>query len=243
MASRIRPAYVTVGFAVLFAVIANLSWATALTTAGPWFNASVSLQVYTVAIGLASLLAVVLVHHATAQAESLEASLRRLDRRVALLRATPPDRALDGPVHHVSVPHDPEVPTESDLEALADADTPALVALEKEGHDTLVSVPAATRAASRPARTEVLRMLVRERIAVREARARVWTTAAGPVLLAVIFLAIAGPMLPGVDGFATAHYQLNTALILFLAYGFAPLVAWSVLSLGMIGSAPRRASL
>ena len=33
-------------FAVALAVIANLAWATAAATTGPWFSAAVSIQVY-----------------------------------------------------------------------------------------------------------------------------------------------------------------------------------------------------
>jgi hypothetical protein len=239
MAFRLRPSLVAVGFAVLFAVIANLSWATALTTTGPWFGVTVSLAVYAVAIALASLLAVVVVLHASARAASLESSLRRLDRRIALLRAVPKERPAAESVHHVPVPRDRGAELGAELDAFAGTPSPGLLGLEREGHDTLVPLAGASRSATPEVKTEVLRLLVRERIALREARARVWTTAAGPVLLSVIFLALAGPMLPGADGFAAAHFQLNTTLVLFLAYGFAPLVAWAVLSLGMMGSDSR----
>ncbi len=56
----------------------------------------------------------------------------------------------------------------------------------------------------------------------------------GPVLASVIFLSIAAPMLPGSEGFAAAHDQLNTMMILFLSYGLAPLVVWSALSLVLL---------
>ena len=240
MVFRLRPAVVAAGFAVLFAVIATLSWATAMTTAGPWFDVTINLAVYAVAIALGSLLAVVLVLHATARVASLESSLRRLDRRIALLRPAPGDRPADGAVHHVSVPRDLEAELGSGLDAFADGPSSRVAVLEKEGHDTLVSPSGTARPSTAETRTAVLRLLVRERIALREARARVWQTAAGPVLLSIVFLAIAGPMLPGAGGFATAHYQFNTALVLVLAYGFAPLIAWSVLALGLMGSATHR---
>lgn len=242
MAFRPRPSLVAAGFAALFAVIANLSWATALTTTGAWFDVTLSLAVYAIAIVLASLLAVVLVLHASARAASLESSLRRLDRRIALLRAAPQERPSDTSVHRIPVPRDLEADIGTELDAFAGGSSPSVVGLEKEGHDTLVPMARTARVAASEARTEVLRLLVRERIALREARSRVWTIAAGPVLLSVVFLAIAGPMLPGAGGFAAAHYQLNTTLVLFLAYGFAPLVAWSVISLGMMGPRDRRAA-
>ncbi len=88
--------------------------------------------------------------------------------------------------------------------------------------------------------TEVLRQLVGERVALRAARARVWAYAAGPVALSVVFLSLAGPMLPGAGPFAAAHFVLNTTLVLFLAYGLAPLVAWSLLAIAASTTAPRR---
>ncbi len=242
MALRLRPSVVAAAFAVLFAVIANLSWATALTTAGPWFDETVSLAVYGVAIALGSLLAVVLVLQASARAASLDGSLNRLDRRIAILRAVPREPQPDPGVHIVPVPRDLEAELGAELDAFAAGPSSRLVGLEKEGHDTLLPLARTSRASSPEARTAVLRLLVGERIALREARARVWTTAAGPVVLSVVFLVIAGPMLPGAGGFAAAHYALNTTLVLFLAYGFAPLVAWSVISLGMLGPRGRHAA-
>ena len=161
----------------------------------------------------------------------LDASLVRLDRRIALLRVSrgPPGRRS---VHSDS--EDPDVLRGG----LADGGSPSLAQAEKEGHDALVPLLPEQRSRQGNARTELLRQLVRERIAIRESRGRVWTTAAGPLLACVAFLAIAGPMLPGSEGFAAAHYVLNTTLILFLSYGFAPLVAWSVVALGMMGSLP-----
>ena len=232
---RPRPSLVTLGFVALLAVIAVLSGATARATTGPWFDVTVSLSVYAVALGLASALAVVLVHHASARVAVLDSSLRRLERRIAVLRAAPKEREDAGGVHVVSVPRDAEAELGTELDAVAGGSSPGLVGLEKEGHDTLVPLVAATRPSRPEARTQVLRLLVRERIALREEQTKVWTTAAGPILLSIVFLSIAGPMLPGAGGFAAAHFLLNTTLVLFLAYGFAPLVAWSVISLALMG--------
>ncbi len=48
----------------------------------------------------------------------------------------------------------------------------------------------------------------------------------------IVFLGIAGAMLPGAEGFATSHYMTNTALILFLGYGWPVLVGWVAVGLG-----------
>ena len=231
MPARLRPSVVTAGFAVLFAVIADLAWATAVATTSPWYDAAVSLQVYSVAILVASLLAVVLVLSASRRASVLDASLHRLDQRIALFRS--------GLVAEPLLVRDRSGPDAADIEGdprrSADGGSRLAVPADKEGHDSLIEMPDVPPA-PRGDRTKValLRRLVRGRIALREARARVWTTVSGALAVSLVFLAVAAPMLPGSEGFAAAHYQLNTALILFLSYGLVPLVAWAVVSLGLL---------
>ncbi len=241
MAFRLRPSIVAAAFVILLAVIANLAWVTAVSTTGPWFSATVSLDMYAVTLIVASLLALGIVLFAATRATALDASQHGLDRRIALLRGSavrpgmPPGRP---------VPLPPELRADIDAEPddLVAGDEVAVVGLEKKGHDALVELPSMVASASAAAKTDVLRDLVRERVALREARAHVWTTALGPAAMAILFLAVAGPMLPGAEGFAAAHYQLNTTLILFLAYGFAPLVAWSVIGVGMLATLGRRSA-
>lgn len=239
MSLRLRPAFLSAAFGILFAVIANLAWATAITTTGPWYDASVSLTVYAIGCVLPTLLAVVLVTAASRRASALEASLRRVDRRVALLRAKVVPRTGGAALGPADL--DPE---ELDLGSMDDGlsgrGPSALIRVEKAGHDTLVPMAAAASPSASATTTEVLRQLVGERIALREALGRTWATAVGPVGVCLLFLAIAGPMLPGSAGFAAAHYQLNTTFVLFISYGVAPLVAWAVLALGLLGMPAKR---
>jgi low affinity Fe/Cu permease len=237
MALRLRPSIVVAVFVVLFAVIANLAWVTAVTTRGPWFSATVSLQMYSLVILVASFLAVVLVLVASTHVTAIDATLSRLDRRIAQVRSTP--AVVHGPVRSDSVPAVRDAPADSDpdFDIYANGGTRVVMAAEKDGHDALVDLPEVVRSVAPSTRTDALRVLVRERIAQREARSRVRWIAFGPTFGSVVFLAIAAMMLPGSEGFAAVHYQLNTTLLLFLAYGLAPLVAWSVLTLGMLGAA------
>jgi len=64
--------------------------------------------------------------------------------------------------------------------------------------------------------------------AIRKARATIWLTLAGPLAMFLVFISISGAMLPGSGEFAFANFQLNTALILFLGYGWPFLVAWAI---------------
>jgi hypothetical protein len=235
MALRLRPSVLALAFGVLFAVIANLAWATAVTTTGPWYGSAVSLQVYSTAIVVAGLLASVLALFAALRVSAAESTLRDLDRQIAVVRAQP--AVVRGPVRWPSgltSTGDRTGGGNAEADVSSDPASRTATVLEKQGHDTLVDLTDLVQSASSRPRTGILQALVRERIATREARAQLWWTAFGPVLMSVIFLAIAAPMLPGSDGFAAAHYQLNTALILFLAYGLAPLLAWTLISLGLL---------
>ena len=62
--------------------------------------------------------------------------------------------------------------------------------------------------------------LLAERQRLSRARRSVRGYAAGPGIVATVFLGISGAMLPGVDAFLQSLHQLNTTLILGIAYGW-----------------------
>ncbi len=237
---RLRPWVLTAGFGVLFAVMANLAWLTAIGTTGPWYGSTVSLETYGLSLGIATLLAAVLTLSASNRAGAMDARLRRLDRGISLLKAAPAaahETRRAGPSEDDL---DLGLDLDDELGGMVESGRSAVVGVEKEGHDALIEISAIRNVPASGRRTEVLRELVRERIALREARASIWRTVAGPVSLSTLFVAVAGVMIPGAEGFAATHYQLNTALVLFLSYGLAPLVAWAVISLGSLAAASHR---
>jgi len=233
MLPRPRPALVTAIFVLVFAILANLAWATAIRTTAPWYDATVSLAVYSLTIVVATFLAAFLTVNASRAATGLASSLRRVDRRIALLRVQVKPRAVRAPPKGSLAAGD-DGDLDAMLDSLGDGPMTSLVRVEKEGHDTLVPLPVSASPARTAATEELLRELVSERVAIRGAQARVWSLAAGPMAACLAFLAVAGPMLPGSGAFAATHFQLNTTLILFLAYGLAPLVAWAVLTLAWV---------
>lgn len=237
---RLKPWVLTAGFGVLFAAIANLAWLTAMGTTGPWYSGAVSLQAYSVSLVVASLLALALVVTASNRAAVLDFRMLRTDGRIALLRATPvagnPSRAHPDPVDNFDLGTD----LDEEFAEMRIGGAAAMVGIEKEGHDALLEVPDLVESVPNDRRTDVLRELVRERVALREARVALWRMVAGPVLMSLVFVAAAGAMIPGSEGFAASHYQLNTTFMLFLGYGIAPLVAWAVIALGSLGADPRR---
>jgi len=218
-------------FGLLFLVIANLAWATALGTTGPWFGPEISQQVYATSALVATFLAVLAAFAASARIAVLDRQLSALSRRIDRLRAS---QAVSESEATASSNPAVDIDEELDayLEGLEDDGTALLV--ERPGHDDLVALPTSTRGKASQERLAALRALTKERIRLRSLRASVPRFAAGPILAALVDLAIAGAMLPGSGTFAATHFQLNTALVLYLGYTLAPLVAWTVLGLAFL---------
>src|SRR5205809_513790 len=103
-----------------------------------------------------------------------------------------------------------------------------LVTVDREAHDTLVAVATEGRVLRQDV---VLREFTRARASLHKAAARIWAGVAGPMAAGLLFLGISGAMLPGAEGFAESHYILNTALVLFLGYGWPILVGWTAVGL------------
>ena len=60
-----------------------------------------------------------------------------------------------------------------------------------------------------------------------------WIALAGPAVGAVAYVAVSSMLLPGYQGFLPAHFQLNTAAILVLSYGWAGLLLYALTSVYM----------
>src|SRR5207244_6756771 len=97
---------------------------------------------------------------------------------------------------------------------------------------TLSELPAPPTAAR--TRKQLMKPLLIERGRVELARASAAPSIAGPIAVALLFAIAAGAMLPGAETFAAAHFQLNTALLLFLGYGWMFLLLWAVLGLSLL---------
>lgn len=231
---QLRASVVTAFFAVVFAVIANLAWATAVGTSDPWFSSTINLQVYSTTLLTASLLAVLVAAVASRRVASIDEAMRVLDLRVAAAKDAASAARNPGPeatAREHGLPEDDEV--DELLEAIGGFEPMPVVTVERTGHDSLMAKQAPTPVLTSRAGAEVLREIRRQRVRLRAMRTNVWRVVAGPLLASVAFVAIAGAMLPGSAGFAESSYQLNTALILFLGYGWAALVAWAVAGLVM----------
>jgi hypothetical protein len=227
-----------VGFAGALAVIGMLAGTTALGTSGRWFSPEVSTAVYAASLIGATILASVLVATAAGLRARLDDSLRSLELRLASLPEAidlPKDREATKEDLSAIPPSDEEV---DDLLTVLQTAPPDSGIAELQVTGTLVEVSTALTAAR--TRRELLKAVVRQRTEVLAARRRIAPAIAGPIVACLAFAAIAGPMLPGVEAFASANFQLNTAAVLFLSYGWAVLVAWALAAIARLQAGPRR---
>jgi hypothetical protein len=84
---------------------------------------------------------------------------------------------------------------------------------------------------------EILEAMVRVRKALQTAAPQAWQRAAGPLIACVLFVGIAGALLPYSVGAATWASLLNDAVLLFLVFGSVVLGVWSAASITI---APKR---
>jgi hypothetical protein len=235
-ASRLWPFVLTVFFGILFAGIADLAWLTATGTNAPWFTSAVSAQVYTATLTTATIATLILA--------SLAASkLAVLDSRARAAAAREVDEGTGSPRIPVEVPRSVVLAPNrtpraegldqilSELERFADG--PMVEVRDRQsGNSIPTSLP---RSAPRPGTPGPGRgMPPATRAALRRARGLVWQTVAGPLAVFLIFISVAGAMLPGTGAFAQTHFQLNTGIVLFLGYGWPFLVAWAVAAIALL---------
>src|SRR5438132_3099793 len=234
--SRLWPFVLTVFFGILFAGIADLAWLTATGTTAPWFTSAVSAQVYTATLSTATIATLILASLAASKLTLLESRARATVARQVEEGAVSPRISVEAPRSVVLAPNrNPRAEgldqILSELERFAEG--PMVEVRDRQtGGPIPRSLP---QSGQRPVVAGQPRMLPRvTRAALRRARGLVWQTVAGPLAVLLIFISVAGAMLPGSGAFAQTHFQLNTGLILFLGYGWPFLVAWSIAAIALL---------
>lgn len=222
---RQRLVLTTLAFLGAFAIIAQLAWTTASDSTGPWFSPDLTQQIYSTTILAALIVFVTLAALASSQVAAVGREARGLDLRLTILRASGATAAGPG----IDIDRDIDETLDEILGGAGEPVAP-IVTVEGDAHDTLVTVATTEGKAAR--HDVVLREIARARVGLQKAATRIWSAVAGPIAGAGVFLGIAGAMLPGSAEFATSHYVLNTALILFLGYGWTILAGWTAVSLG-----------
>lgn len=229
---RQRLILATLAFVGAFAIIAQLAWTTALDTTGPWFSAETSRQIYSTTMIAAVIVLVTLAALASVHVAAVAREGRALDLRLSILRAS----GTSGTAPGIDIDRDIDETLDEILGGGSEPPAP-VVTVERDSHETLLTVATEIRA---PRHDVVLREIARVRVGLQKAAVRIWSSVAGPIAGAGVFLGIAGAMLPGSEGFATTNYVLNTALILFLGYGWTLLAGWTAIGLGFSRAAEPR---
>jgi hypothetical protein len=223
---------VAAGFIASFAVIGNLAWATALGTTGGWFSQAISLQTYSVAFLAGIVLAAFLVSFGANRAGALASELRSLNLGIAHVFTTDEPGGI---VTKGGAPRGAPMPDASLRDIVASLPVSADAGWGPGGAYAhvldLLDPGSETSVANR---TLLLRQLLQERRVLRESVGQVWKVIAGPAAIALVFTGIAAIMLPGSGGFAETNFRLNTTLILFLMYGFSPLLAWTLVAVAWV---------
>ncbi len=219
-----RVAVVTIAFAAALVAIADLAWATAVATSEPWFSPAVSSQTYIVTLIASTVLVVGLAIAASLHIVSIGHAVADVDQRIAMIRGSARAEMQSlAPIERA----DPDV--EDELDDILGAMERDVALVEVRPSPSVVVPTAGTMLGAR----SLLRELVSERLAVRRSVSGVRWAIAPPIAAAILFGAIASAMLPAVDGFALFNYRLNTAFLLFLAYGWPVLVAWAVIAVAV----------
>src|SRR3989442_1258487 len=222
-------------FAAVSAFMPVVAFATEGGTTSAWSSPAVSSQAYAASLFGPVVVAIALATTAVSHLGRLEDARRGIALRIAGMPEAdllPAGEATLVTAEAIKMmpPSDEEV--DDLVAALATPIPGAPPGIEIEVTGTLVEVSAALTAAR--ARKELMKALLVERARVELARASAAPSIAGPIVVALLFAVAAGAMLPGAETFAASHFQLNTALLLFLGYGWMFLLLWAVLGLSLL---------
>jgi hypothetical protein len=239
---RLGPFLLTVFFGIVFAAIVDLSWLTASATTGAWFSSSISSQVYTTTLTVATIATLIMASLAASKLSVLEgrawaAASREADdpTPTATIEVEVPPTVVVAPPPPMRAEGLDQVLSE--LHRFAERTNARVEDRMRRREDRLTRTVRPGAVAGRD-RT----MSPAARDALRRARGIVWQTVAGPLGLFLAFISISGAMLPGSGAFAQTHYQLNTGLILFLSYGWPFSIAWAIASIVLLQTLVRARS-
>ena len=219
MARTIRPRALGAAFGVFFAVIALIAWNFASGLPTPWYGSELSRWIYTTNMVVAAIFLMGLGGLGLSIRKSFNRQIRELERR--------------GPASGEGAGNElpPPLPETASPPDRADRDIDELLQSLSE-----IEASTAQEAAAMEMPADVLRAepseasgLGTEEAAAKRLRDRHRALARyliGPGVVAAAILGIGGMMLPGTDAFTQSNHQLNTALILGIAYSWGGLGAY-----------------
>ncbi len=219
-APKIRARHLAAGFAVYFLLIIYLVWETARGTTGPWYDqASTQIIYQTNLVAGALLLAGLLVVSATAGRKSLIAQGPGLNPEASYRSEgdSRPSAEAD--------PDNPELSAEVSEEVKSD-----IRWLDQEMENEFKSL---FQSLQKPEPEEAVTSYSPGGPAFRLVTVSdpsSFVAVVGPAILAMSYLVVSAIFLPGPGSFLTDNFQLNTAAILVLSYGWPGLGMYALLA-------------
>jgi len=216
--AKLRPRALAAGFGAYFFLIFVAAWYFSKDLQTPWYRGDISQLVY-----LADMLGGALV--VAGVGGGMLVRTTAIDRRIdALEDAMSPSSprvarmaASDGPPKdHVDRDIDDLLESLSEMEA-----TTASAAVEME--DVVEAEPQPISPLTGPDAS-----IARARLEMKRRSVRSFLV--GPAAVGALFLGISGAMLPGAGGFLQTYHQLNTTLILGMAYSWVGLGGYVIAS-------------
>ena len=218
-AQKIRPKHLAVGFATYFLLIIYLGWETARWTTVPWYDqASTQIIYQTNLVAGALLLAGLLVVSATAGRKSIVTQGARMNPEGSYGSEGESRPSAE------AGPGNPELSVEVSDELKSDIQW-----LDQEMENEFKSLfqileePESKEVMSHAPGSPILRL-------VTVSDPSTFVAVVGPAILAMSYLAVSAIFLPGAGSFLTTNFQLNTAAILALSYGWPGLGMYAILS-------------
>jgi len=225
-----RPRNFALGFGMYFIIVAFSAWTFASGLQGPWYGADLSRWLYTSYLLSSAILLVGLALLAFRIQASFDRRVVDVNDRIAELR--------DDPVvpRSLAVPAIAAGPASRAREADLDATVAGLVLLEQEAEaivetgDMMSIVVESVSERTRTSDHEEDR-LQRRRESMRVRQEYIMKFLSGPGVASASILAVSGALLPGTEAFLQSYHQVNTAILLAIAYSWPGIGAYIVASL------------
>jgi hypothetical protein len=212
----LRPRSLSTGLGSYVVTVFVAAWIHARTLPAPWYGPELSQVVYAAYLGTAGALLAGIVVAASRRTASLDRRIAEIDVEIRAAKGiTTQAAAVPAGNEGVVEPDDVDKDIDDLLGKLSDIGEDSDEATAEVTH----SAPPIAVVASPPP-SSVPKELVAEKQGLVRARRSVFSYALGPALVATAYLAVSGAMLPGTGAFLQSFHQLNTALILGMAYGW-----------------------
>lgn len=218
MARAIRPRTLAAGFGGVFVIVAIVAWYFASDLPDPWYDADLSRWVYTTNMLVAAIFLSALGGLGLSIRKTFNRQLRNLARRGSITSGA-------------SERLPPPLPEGADSTSRVDRDIDELLQslseIEEKSAEEMEAMEAGSESVpAMGSSIPVARELEGEARMLHERSRDLSRYLIGPGLAAALVLGISSLMLPGADAFAQTNHQLNTALILGIAYSWGALGAY-----------------